>query len=382
MADVALGYATELVEELGPRESATEEELNAAEHLASTLEIFGYAVELQSLTVRQVSRELSSLEIDSPQSRSMDINPLDPSATGEVSGKLVSVGLARDGDFPEEGVEGQIAFARRGLIPFEEKVTLAAEAGAVALVIYNNVPGNFQGRLFDPPNIPAVSISQANGQEIEELLSTGAVEATVAVIEQLLPSRNVIAEKAGPGDAVVILGAHYDTVPKIAGANDNASGTAVLLTLAAALAKEDLPFTVRFIAFGSEELGLRGSRHYVASLTGTQLDRIRAMFNFDALGSGGRLGILGTSELVDLALALGDAQDIDVAVNPGLQGAGSDHQSFADAGLPVLMFFSDDFSRIHTPADTLEFLEPNLLGDAAELALLLLKSDDFLTVLK
>ena len=46
------------------------------------------------------------------------------------------------------------------------------------------------------------------------------------------------------------------------------------------------------------------------------------------------------------------------------------------------MFFSEDFSRIHTPADTLEFVTPSLLGDAAELALLLLKSDDFLTVLK
>ena len=94
------------------------------------------------------------------------------------------------------------------------------------MVIYNNLPGNFQGVLSNPASIPAVSISQDDGLEIEELLSTGAVEAAVSVIEELLSSRNVVAEKSGPGDAVVVLGAHYDTVPNIAGANDNASGTA------------------------------------------------------------------------------------------------------------------------------------------------------------
>ena len=214
------------------------------------------------------------------------------------------------------------------------------------------------------------------------MLSAGAVEATVSFIEELLPSRNVIAEKAGPGEAVVVLGGHYDTVPGIAGTNYNASGTAVLLTLAGDLAGEDLSFTVRFIAFGSEDLGLRGSGHYVASLTGTQVDRIRAMFNFDAPGSGEMLGVLGTRKLTDLTVAQGEAQDIDVKVSPGLQGGSSYHQSFVAAGIPVLMFFSEDFPRIHTPADTLEFVDLSLLGDAIELALFLLKSDDFLTALK
>ena len=126
LADVAFDYVTELVEELGPRESATEEELEAVERLASTLENLGYAVELQSFTVKQLSRELSSLEIDLPQPRAIDINPLAQTATGEGFGNLVSVGLARDGDFPEGGVEGQIAWVRRGVITFEEKVALAA----------------------------------------------------------------------------------------------------------------------------------------------------------------------------------------------------------------------------------------------------------------
>jgi len=63
-------------------------------------------------------------------------------------------------------------------------------------------------------------------------------------------SRNVIAEKPGAGEGVVVLGGHYDSVSGMAGANDNASGTAVLLAIAHKLANVDLPFTLRFVPFG------------------------------------------------------------------------------------------------------------------------------------
>ncbi len=382
LADVAFEYVTDLVEDLGPRESATEQELEAAEYLASTLEGFGYTVELQTFTVSHISSELSSLEIDTLQAESIDVIPLGRSAIGEVSGELVSVGLARQTDFPEGGVEGKIVLAERGLITFQEKVTRAADAGAVAVVIYNNLPGNFQGVLFNPENIPTVAISEQEGRRIEELLLAGVVEVSVSVMAQQVSSRNVVAEKPGSGDDVVVLGGHYDTVANVSGANDNSSGTAVLLTLAGELAAQDLPFTVRFVAFGSEELGLLGSKHYVASLTEAQVNRTKAMFNFDAVGTGESLEILGARVLTDLALEQGDAEKIDVRVSRGLQGGGSDHQSFADAGIPVLMFFAADFSRIHSPADTLDFVVASILGDASELALSLLKSEDLLRVLK
>ena len=382
LADVAFGYVTDLVEDLGPRESATEQELEAAEYLASTLEGFGYTVELQTFTVSHLSSELSSLEIDAPQPESIDVIPLSGSAIGEVSGELVSVGLARQTDFPEGGVEGKIVLAERGLITFQEKVTRAADAGAVAIVIYNNLPGNFQGVLFNLENIPTVAISEQEGRRIEELLSAGVVEVSVSVLAQEVSSSNVVAEKPGSSGEVVVLGGHYDTVANVSGANDNASGTAVLLTLAGELAAQDLPFTVQFVAFGSEELGLLGSNHYVASLTEAQVNRTKAMFNFDAVGTGESLEILGTRVLTDLALEQSDAEKIEVRVSRGLQGGGNDHQSFADAGIPVLMFFASDFSRIHSPADTLDFVVASILGDASDLALSLLKSEDFLRVLK
>ncbi len=385
LAETALAYLTQLVEEVGPRESATEQELAGAEYLASQLERFGYSVELQPFTITTLSPELSDLSIDGPETLTLDVIPLISSPEGEASGGLVAIGLARGGDLPLEGLTGKIALVRRGLIPFQEKVDRAAEADALAAVIYNNLPGNFQGVLSRQTSIPALAISQADGERIEALLEAGAVTASVLVKAIMQTSQNVVATKPGSGggseNGSVVLGGHYDTVPSISGANDNSSGTAVVLALAQTLAQESLPFTVRFIGFGSEELGLIGSRRYVASLSEEEIDGIIAMFNFDALGSGRQAGVLGDIELTTLAIEQADAMGISVRAGGGLQRRGSDHMNFSQAAIPVLMFYAPDFSRIHTASDKLEFVNPALLGDAAELALAMLRSPDFLKVL-
>jgi Zn-dependent M28 family amino/carboxypeptidase len=90
---------------------------------------------------------------------------------------------------------------------------------------------------------------------------------------------------------------------------------------------------------------------------------------------------LGDEELTGLVAQSGTTLGIDVEIAAGLQGGGSDHMSFAHAGIPVVMFFGQDFSLIHTPGDTLEAVTPHLLGDAADVALALLESPEFRTIL-
>ena len=379
LADVAFDHLVNLLDEFGPRESATQEELEAAEYLAARFESFGYTTRLQPFTIESVSKESSSMVVTAPNAEEFEVVPLLRSAAADVSGDLVSVGLATKDDVPEDGLDGMVALAERGVITFEEKTNRLAEAGAAAVVIYNNRAGEFQGVLLSPASIPVLAISREDGQRIEDLLSAGPVEVKVMVETEVHDSRNVIAEKLGESDKVLVLGGHYDTVPDISGANDNSSGTAVLLTVAQELAQESLPFSVRFIAFGSEELGLVGSRRYVDSLSNAEVGEILAMFNFDALGSG-EFGILGTEQLTDVAKIRAAAHQIDVKVSPGIQGGDSDHSSFADVGIPVLMFFGDDFSRIHTPEDTLKFVSPEILGDAVTLALALLNPRDLLSI--
>jgi Zn-dependent M28 family amino/carboxypeptidase len=94
---------------------------------------------------------------------------------------------------------------------------------------------------------------------------------------------------ASAPDEIVVIGAHYDTVPTTPGADDNASGVAVLLSLARAFASgEALARTVRFVAFANEEPAyfqteLMGSRVY-AKACRARGDRIVAMISLDSLG--------------------------------------------------------------------------------------------------
>ena len=378
----AFAVLEEILEELGPRESATDQELAAARYLQSRFQELGYSTELQPFTVEDLSLAGLGLTLNTPESREFTALPMVRTGLGDVAGVLTPVGLAMPGDIPDAGLEGRIALAKRGIITFQSKAENVFAAGAVGLVVYNNVAGMFQGVLASQPDYPVISLSRDDGEAIEALLAGQElpgpkIEASIVLTLEDRPSRNVIAEKAGASDAVVVLGGHYDTVPGITGANDNASGTAVLLAIAKSLAGDDLPFSLRIVPFGSEELGLLGSQHYVQSLSDEELDRTKAMFNFDALGSGTGVTVFGDRDFTELATALGVEIGVDIAVTRGIRTGSSDHATFQAAGVPFLMFYSDDFSRIHTEHDTTEFVRPELLGGAAAVAVALLRSEDF-----
>ncbi len=195
-------------------------------------------------------------------------------------------------------------------------------------------------------------------------------------------SSNIILELPGQGEGVVILGAHYDTVRNSVGANDNASGVSVLLTLAERLAQPPwssqmvsvFPFTLRIIAFGSEETGMIGSGHYVRQLTAEELDAIKVMINFDSVGSGTFLRGPGDIWLTSLVEEIASKEGVSYTnISEGYSG--SDHFSFKyDAEIPTISFYSNDKSRINTRSDTIEFINPVLLGDMVVLVLELLAS--------
>jgi Zn-dependent M28 family amino/carboxypeptidase len=81
----------------------------------------------------------------------------------------------------------------------------------------------------------------------------------------------------------IIIGAHYDTVPGTPGADDNATGVAVLLELAAEFASKPLKYPVQLVAFDLEETGYFGSRHHAAKLK-AQKQQLRLMISLEMLG--------------------------------------------------------------------------------------------------
>ena len=189
---------------------------------------------------------------------------------------------------------GNIALLQRGDCTFEIKAENAAAAGAVGIVIFNQ--GNTTAT--DRNNIPAVTLSANNTSGIPVIGTTYALGVTLAntpglrmrvfanTLRQVLPTYNVLAERAGKNDDnVVMAGAHLDSVLAGPGINDNGSGSAAILEVAEQIAKLKPQNTVRFAWWGAEESGLVGSTNYVNGLSQAQRDRIALYLNFDMIGS-------------------------------------------------------------------------------------------------
>ena len=373
LEEKTFAFLEHLTAEFSPRESATDEELAAAHFLRNELEDLGYDVYIQDF---EATRLLARVEFSSG-SATPDVTrtlPIAGSIEATKTGTLASAGKAFEEDLPPEGLDGKVALIERGTITFEEKVKRVADAGAVGAIIFNNERGNFRGAFRSRSTIPAVSLARADGLELLGLIEQGETMSTVSVEPTSLPSRNVIAEKPGSSESggTVVVGAHYDTTPDTQGANDNGSGLSVVMTMAELTADTEYPFTLKFVLFGAEEIGLFGSRHYVDALTEQDIEDTIAMLNFDVPGSGERLDFIGSRELTDYATDI--AADIGAkAANAGLpEGVGSDHTPFHEAGVPVIFILADDLSRINSPRDDIEWINPTLMGWAADIGLQLL----------
>lgn len=188
--------------------------------------------------------------------------------------------------------------------------------------------------------------------------------------------RNVVALLPGTdpaGDAVVI-GAHYDHLGHGGqfsmapgdtsvhnGADDNASGVAVLIDLARRLsAGPKLRRGIVFVAFTGEEEGLLGSAFYAAH-PAVPLDRTRAMLNLDMVGrlGAGPLIVYGVETAEEWTAMVDSAAAAEsVTVRGGGDGFGaSDQTSFYARDLPVLHFFTNVHADYHRPGDDWEKLD-------------------------
>ena len=101
-----------------------------------------------------------------------------------------------------------------------------------------------------------------------------------------ITSANVVAVKKGTSAQEIIVGAHYDSTDAGPGADDNASGVAVMLEVAKLVSEQTTPYTIRFIAFGAEESGLLGSYAYLNQMSQEEFENIIAMIDLDSLVAG------------------------------------------------------------------------------------------------
>lgn len=338
---------------LGARVTGTPATEQAAAYLSAQYREAGYITEVQTFTYPKFEDLGSSLSVAGER---LTGRALSGSPAASPTALLVAVpGVGQPADFEKAGVRGAIVVVRRGQIPFLAKARNAAAAGAVGLVIVNTEPGELYGTLGGEVAIPVLALSGERGSPllVDAEQAPTRVGLVVATRKRTITGRNVIAHLPGISRPDVLLGAHYDSVPDAPGANDNASGTAVVLELARRLAGTALADRVWFVAFDGEEDGLQGSRAFVNRAESTWVKGLKGMLNFDMVGVNDRLLVGGSGPLVAVA------QAVDSTVSPFRDNGLSDHRSFTAQGVPALFFYRGQDPNYHKPGDT--SVNPKLL---------------------
>ena len=214
--------------------------------------------------------------------------------------------------------------------------------------------------------------------------------------------QNVIATLPGtdPTAGIVLIGAHYDSrtadlndaASPAPGANDNASGVAIMLEVARVLASETPRATIVFAAFSAEEVGREGSKHYVEAEQ-ARGDDIRAVIVFDIVGN--NAGPLGEGSVRvfsadppdspsrQLAYSFEEQGErfvpgLDIQVQPTVDRPGrySDHMSFSEVGIPAVRLIEplEDSGRQHSTFDTPDAISGDYMRAVAQAVLALMGS--------
>ena len=181
------------------------------------------------------------------------------------------------------------------------------------------------------------------------------------------PTENVIAKVEGRRhDGCYVFTAHYDHLGNLGwkvyypGANDNASGTAAIITLAQYYAAHRPEYDMYFIAFSGEDANLRGSTWFVEHPV-VPLDQIRYLFNLDMIGDNNPVQYCEVSDAgmarYGLFEQINAEQGLFQALNRGELAANSDHYPFAVRGVPCIFLENqegDAFPYYHTPNDNMK----------------------------
>ena len=191
-------------------------------------------------------------------------------------------------------------------------------------------------------------------------------------------SLNVVATPPGfdPGSPHRLVGAHLDTVAVAPGAEDNASGVAVLLELARLASSGDTRLPAVLVAFGGEEprgpgddLHHFGSRAYVRGMSAAERRGLRGMVSLDRVGVGGRVpvctGPLSGPRVRDALLGVARRLDIPT-VSCGVNTS-SDHWSFEKAGHEVARLGSTPYAGYHSAGDVPSVVGGDQLGRVGRL---------------
>src|SRR5690606_9657054 len=254
------------------------------------------------------------------------------------------------------------------------KVNLAMEKGARGVIFYNtdtllDNPKGMLDRGVSPGKIPVLFVT---GKDTS-LMNMKEVSFIVNIVQLNSTAHNVLGYMNNKKKTTIVIGAHQDHLGHNEfggsretegglihnGADDNASGVAMMLQLMRAIKKNKKlrKHNYLFVAFSGEEQGLLGSNYFVKHPT-IDTSKIAFMMNFDMVGrlDSSRKALMiygvGTSPVWDKSVASIKTDTADIHIKTTESGTGaSDHTSFYFANIPVLHFFTGQHADYHKASD-------------------------------
>jgi len=350
--------------EIGVRTTGSAEADRASEAIADAFRELGLEVRFEEFPLLGYDADEPVLEIDGERWAAGPSMYAHPTPDGGVAGRLRRIG-------EQNMMEG---------LPATAVWAIEDDDGRELARVYENpVRGGaipFLSGAAPLVSGPAAFISNEDATRVQD-----GAHARLHTGGRFIPGRrdrNVVAELRGESEEAVVVSAHYDSVWRGPGVIDNASGVEGVRRVAEKLVGRTHPRSVIFVAFGAEEIGLLGSRHFVWDwkLRG-QLKRIVGAVNLDCIAHGEKLELMvGPDELRGRALEAAQRLGLDGKYELHVIGPdeGTDHYFFAQEKIPALSILHFPYDEYHLPAETLELVDERKLTDAVELATALVES--------
>jgi hypothetical protein len=376
-----------LCDEIGPRWSSSPGEARAAEYIDAQFRAAGLdAAAQEEFPLQTWSLGAHSATVVEDQ-RPIDLRPFHECPPCDVTGPLVDLGYGTPREIEEasETLRGGIGILAMGYEPFTtpipraNRLRLAAQAGAAALIVverkdgrrmeYHNVSDWRTLPQGDDPNengpvhhlAPTVVTSREDGALLRKLARQGrTLHLRVESNFYNATGLNVTGELTGerwPHEHL-LLGGHHDTVVGVVGGNDNASGVIGVLETARVLAalRAEMGIapgrTIRFVTFGAEEQRLQGSFAYAKRYQSSETPP-RLFINLDELSTGHMKGVvLAFPHLRRLVQSTLDTMNDSLQCHVMSQlDPDSDHFPFLRAGIDAAHLWRWRFASRHPDAE-------------------------------
>ncbi len=398
----ALGQADELRNEvafltdsIGNRYPASEGDLMVRKHLMRKFADYGLECHEQTFDITEYMWGEGSLQltIDSavtPFSSGKDFVVQARSASDTLSAEYVVI-LDAIPDSCHCLMQGKVVICPyKGDSGQTPSIAEMERAGALALIFVNPPQRNVKpviskaGRIYDTHKIPVLVINnieltkfipQSVADTLAESIYTAPPSHRIQIAskhyENHMQAANIIGFKRGSSDEYIIIGAHCDTLaPDNAsgeprrGANDNASGVAMMMALARRMSAITTHHNIIFIAFGGEEKGCLGSREFVAQMP-FKKEYVKEMINLDMVGRPEQ-GIFYYKQFNNTTIKPDDIMPPSPLHLTEGEDALSDHYDFVKGNMPTTYFHTGADPMIHTVEDTSDRLNYNGMAEILE----------------